>query len=187
MSEKFVMDIIWADCGAMRFLDSFLQFWQCKWFVIIFSVIWLKVELSFFFCSFSVLEVLEKEFVEKVSASVSALSFILVIWTLFLMRCLKGVGWFLPSILHTIFQTVFVLVEEFSWFTKFCQLVLLACLIVFLALTLSSFNELRLQVRGSFWNLQRAAFHWRIAILQSLLNQGVFDRVFRYSFVCYCN
>ena len=123
----------------------------------------------------SVLEFLEEEFVEKVSASVSAISFILVIWMLFLMRCLRGIGWFSPAIFRTIFQTVFVLVEEFRWFTKFCQVVLLACLIVFLALALSCLNELRLQARVSFWNLHRAVFCSRIAILQSLLIQGVLN------------
>ena len=121
----------------------------------------------------SVLEFLEEEFVEKVSASVSVISFILVIWMLFLMRILRVVGWFLPGIFRTIFQTVFFLVEEFSWFTKFCKLVLLACLIVFLALALNCLNELRLRMRGSFWNLRSAAFRSWIAVLQSLLNQGV--------------
>ena len=44
---------------------------------------------------------------------------------------------------------------------------------VFLAFALSSLKEFRLLVKGSFLNLRRAAFHSLIAILHSLLNQGV--------------
>ena len=44
---------------------------------------------------------------------------------------------------------------------------------VFLAFALSSLKEFRLLVKGSFLNLRRAAFHSLIAILHSLLNQGM--------------
>ena len=43
---------------------------------------------------------------------------------------------------------------------------------VFLAFALSSLKEYRL-FKGSFLNLWRATFHSLIAILHSLLNQGV--------------
>ena len=60
------------------------------------------------------LEFVEKDFAEKVLASMLAISFILVTLVLFLMRCLSGVDWFLPEILRIIFQTV--LVDELSLF-----------------------------------------------------------------------
>ena len=44
---------------------------------------------------------------------------------------------------------------------------------VFLAFALSSLKEFRLLVKGSFLNLRRAAFRSLMAILHSLLNQGV--------------
>ena len=44
---------------------------------------------------------------------------------------------------------------------------------VFFAFALSSLKEFRLLVKGTFLNLRRAAFRRRIAILHSLLNQGV--------------
>ena len=44
---------------------------------------------------------------------------------------------------------------------------------LFLAFALSSLKEFRLLVKGSFLNLRRAAFRNLIAILHSLLNQGV--------------
>ena len=44
---------------------------------------------------------------------------------------------------------------------------------VFLAFALSSLKEFRLLVKGSFLNLQRAAFRSLIAILHLSLNQGV--------------
>ena len=72
---------------------------------------------------------------------------------LFLMRFVKGVDCFFFFFFASNFAYHFpdcVLVEEFSWFTKFCQLVLFAYLIVLLALALSCLNNLRLQVSGSF-------------------------------------
>ena len=50
------------------------------------------------------LEFVEEEFAEKVSTNVLAISFILMTWLLFLMRCFSGVDWFLPEILRIIFQ-----------------------------------------------------------------------------------
>ena len=44
---------------------------------------------------------------------------------------------------------------------------------VFLAFALSNLKDFRFLVKGSFLNLQRAAFRSLIAILHSLLNQGV--------------
>ena len=44
------------------------------------------------------LEFVEEEFTKKASASVLAISFILVTWAFFLMRCLSGVEWFLSEI-----------------------------------------------------------------------------------------
>ena len=53
---------------------------------------------------------------------------------------------------------------------------------VFLAFSLSSLKGFRLLVVGPFINLQRATFRSRIAILNSLLNQGALrlfdDKVF---------
>ena len=60
---------------------------------------------------------LEEEFVEKVSVSVSAISFILVTSALFLMRNFRGVDRAFPEIFRVIFQTVVDLGEELSWFT----------------------------------------------------------------------
>ena len=52
-------------------------------------------------------------------------------------------------------------------------MIFIASLMVFLAFALSSLKEFKLLVRGSFLNLLRAVFRRLIAILHSLLNQGV--------------
>ena len=59
----------------------------------------------------------KKEFDQKVSASISAISLIFVTISLFLMRCLIVEDWFFPAILQIIFHNVVVLVDEFNWFT----------------------------------------------------------------------
>ena len=89
------------------------------------------------------------------------------------MRCLIVEDWFFSAILWIIFHTVVVLVDKFNWFTKCCQLIFLTNLIVFQAFALSNLNESRLLVEGLLLNLQRAALRSQIAILHSLLNQGV--------------
>ena len=120
----------------------------------------------------SVLEFVDEEFTE-VSSSALPISFILVTWVLFLMSFLSRVDWFLPKNLRIIFLTVFVLVEESSLFIWFCQLISLVSLMVFLDFSLSNLTEFRLLVKGYFLILRRAAFCSLIAILHSLLNQGV--------------
>ena len=62
-------------------------------------------------------ELLMEEFAGNVSASMSAMSFLLVASVLFFVRCLRAVGWLFPDIFLIIVQIVFVLVEEASWLT----------------------------------------------------------------------
>ena len=71
------------------------------------------------------------------------------------------------------FQIVFVLVNELSLFTQFCQLIFFASSMFFLAFALSCLKEFRFVIKGTFLNLRTAAFRSLIAILHLLLNQSV--------------
>ena len=62
------------------------------------------------------LEFLREEFSENISASTSAMSF-LVASVYFFVKCLWVIGWGFPGIFLIILQIVLVLVEEPSWLT----------------------------------------------------------------------
>ena len=68
------------------------------------------------------LKLLMEELAENFSANVSAVSFLVVASVLFIVKFLRAVRWLFPDIFLIIVQIVFVLVEESSWFTYFCQL-----------------------------------------------------------------
>ena len=59
------------------------------------------------------------------------------------------------------------------FFLLFCQLSFLASFMISRAFTLNSLKEFKLVEEGSLLNLRSEAFHRRIAVLQSSLNQGM--------------
>ena len=63
------------------------------------------------------LELLMEEFSENVSANVSAMSFLLVAFILFFVRCLRAIGSLFLDIFLIIVQILCFLVEEASWLT----------------------------------------------------------------------
>ena len=114
-----------------------------------------------------------REFSENVSASTSAMSFLVVASVWFFVRYLTVVDYSFPEIFLIILQIVLV-------FGKGAQLVdivlptfLLGFLNEFLCFCPEELKSMRLVVVGCLLNLHKAALHRRIALVQSSLNQGV--------------
>ena len=109
----------------------------------------------------------------KISASMSAMSFLVVTSVLLFGGCLGAVDWVYLEIFLIIPRIVFVLVEEPIWLTWFCQLFFMDTFMIFCDFALRSLKALRLMVVGSLSNFRKAPLRRRIAVLQLLLNQDV--------------
>ena len=73
----------------MRCFDIFLKFCWCKELVVFFRIIGLEVEFLFL-CN--EMKLLMEQFAENARAYVFAMSFLLVTFVLFFVRCLRAVG-----------------------------------------------------------------------------------------------
>ena len=117
------MDFILSDCcGIFGCLLLVLVIWKAC-YTVQSCLIW-NSGILFEVWELSVIVLWWDGFVEKVSASVSTTSFLLVASVLFYLKCLRGASWIFPEIFRIIFQIVFVLVEELRWLTEFCLLML---------------------------------------------------------------